>query len=230
MGDATDSDHSSNMDSATRSLKKYEAEALPVKSVQGSREPMELYSPFGPYIAKTRLSSLLVEDINRFVDKELQRAGVRGAEFILPQELVEAGGTESLSHQLADNIIAYVEASESSRVASVTIEAIWVVNQPEASASPVHFHSADISGVFYLKVPEVDVREEQRNYISGRRAGYLNLLSGGKQALNKSLISFKPVVEDMYIFPGWLLHGVEPFCGTGERRSLAFNANIELHS
>ncbi|MGH1370569.1 MAG: putative 2OG-Fe(II) oxygenase [Cellvibrionaceae bacterium] len=216
------------MDSATRSLKKYEAEPLVVKTTAGSRSDMELFSPFGPFIAKTGLSSALIERINRHVDVELEQAGVRGAEFILPQALVESGGEDSLAYHLAKNIIAYVEASEGSRVASVRLDAIWIVNQQQASPSPVHFHSADVSGVLYLQTPDIDESELQRNYISGRNAGYLNLLSGGKQALNKSLISFKPVVGDLYIFPGWLLHGVEPFRGEGERRSLAFNAQVTL--
>ena len=216
------------MDSATRSLKKYESEPLVVKSTQGSCDAMSLMSPFGPFIAQTRMPLSLVDEINRFVEAELQQAQVRGAEFILPQQLVEAGGENSLAYHLANNIIAYVEACENTRVRGVKIETIWVVNQPQGSPSPVHFHSADVSGVFYLQVPKIDEREEQRNYISGRKAGYLNVLSGGKQPLNKSLISFKPVVGDLYIFPGWLLHGVEPFAGDGERRSLAFNANIEV--
>ena len=55
----------------------------------------------------------------------------------------------------------------------------------------------------------------------------VNFMIGGKQNLSKSLISFKPAVGDFYIFPGWLLHGAEPFRGEGERRSMAFNADIE---
>src|SRR5688572_20970138 len=96
------------------------------------------------------------------------------------------------------------------------------------TSSPVHFHSGDISGVLYLKVPEIinEAAEEAKNYISGRQAGYLNLLGGGKQRFARSLISFKPKVGDFYIFPGWLLHGAEPFKGRGERRSLAFNAFV----
>jgi hypothetical protein len=44
--------------------------------------------------------------------------------------------------------------------------------------------------------------------------------------LSKSLISFKPQVGDLYLFPGWLLHVAEPFRGSGERRSMAFNAVV----
>jgi hypothetical protein len=67
------------------------------------------------------------------------------------------------------------------------------------SPSPVHFHSGDLSGVLYLKVTEI---------------------------ANEPAEEMKPKVGDFYIFPGWLLHGAEPFGGKGERRSLAFNAFV----
>lgn len=225
------SETGSTMNDATRSLKKYEAEPLVVKRVSGpdeaSPEALELYSPFGPFIAKTQLSRTVIDRLNQFADANLG-AGGAGAEFLVPPQVVEDGGDQSLFNQLARRIIQYVEAADSSVVESLEFEAVWVVSQPQGCPSPVHFHSADVSGVLYLKTPVVEPHQEQRNYISGRQAGYLNVLSGGKQALNKSLISFKPVVGDLYLFPGWLLHGVEPFAGEGERRSLAFNVNLTV--
>ena len=80
--------------------------------------------------------------------------------------------------------------------------------------------------MLYLKVPQIEAQEEAKSYISGRQAGYINFLIGGKQRFSKSLISFKPQVGDFYLFPGWLLHGAEPFRGSGERRSMAFNASL----
>ena len=32
---------------------------------------------------------------------------------------------------------------------------------------------------------------------------------------------------DFYIFPHYLFHSVNPFIGSGERRSLSFNAKID---
>ena len=83
--------------------------------------------------------------------------------------------------------------------------------------------------MLYLKTPHIEAEadEEQKTYISGRHAGHINFLIGGRQRFSKSLISFKPRVGDFYVFPGWLLHGAEPFRGSGERRSLAFNALVE---
>jgi hypothetical protein len=83
--------------------------------------------------------------------------------------------------------------------------------------------------VLYLKTPQLDREDDelQKTYISGRPAGYINFLIGGKQRFAKSLISFRSHTGDIYIFPGWLLHGAEPFQGKGERRSLAFNAYVD---
>jgi hypothetical protein len=84
--------------------------------------------------------------------------------------------------------------------------------------------------VLYLKVPRIadPEREEEKTYISGRQAGFINFMTGGRQEFSRTLVSFRPVVGDFYVFPGWLLHGAEPFRGEGERRSLAFNAAVEV--
>ena len=37
---------------------------------------------------------------------------------------------------------------------------------------------------------------------------------------------FKPKVGTLLIFPNWLKHAVMPFYGSGERRTLAANANV----
>jgi hypothetical protein len=144
----------------------------------------------------------------------------------LSDDECQHGGDDSLSACIAEAVRRYVHAVENSRPDAVEFDVFWIVSQYAGTPSPVHFHSGDLSGVLYLRVPETDPDEEQRNYINGRQAGYINFLIGGKQRFSRSLISFRPVVGDLYIFPGWLLHGAEPFRGTGERRSLAFNARV----
>jgi hypothetical protein len=140
---------------------------------------------------------------------------------------VHEGGESSLAAEPVRIIRRYVRCVEGTAVTDVTIDVFWIVSQYAGMPSPIHFHSADVSGVNYLRVPELsgDAREDE-TYISERQAGFINFVIGGKQALSKSLISFRPQVGDFYIFPGWLLHGAEPFHGWGERRSLAFNANL----
>jgi hypothetical protein len=206
-----------------RLLKKYEGVARPWVADAGD-PPMEFYSPFGPMIAKTRMPDALLARINRYADG-LATPG-KGMEFLLPGGLVMEGGEGSLARFTTAAIRRYLTGLENTTEASVDFEVFWVISQYAGTPSPVHFHSADISGVLYLKVPEIETAEESKTYISGRHAGYINFLIGGKQRFSKSLISFKPKVGDFYIFPGWLLHGAEPFRGDGERRSMSFNAVV----
>jgi hypothetical protein len=224
----------------TRRLRSYEADPVVVDSDEADgAEPLDFFSPFGPMIAKLRAPRSLVESVNRFVDERvrehaesLPRAGARGVlgEIALPQDFVTAGGEASLAHQTAQWISRYVRRVDHRGGNRVRFELFWIVRQFAASFSPVHFHTGDISGVLYLRVPDHianEAEEEERTYISARRAGYITFFAGGKQRYARSLISFKPEVGDFYLFPGWLLHAVEPFDGAGERRSLAFNAFVD---
>jgi len=208
----------------TRRLKKYEAsEAVAFSSADSPS--MDFLSPFGPMIGRTRISVDLIDHLNAVSDAIL--APGQGAEFELSVPDCSWGGEDSLQSCVARAIRTYVESVEQEPLGLVHLDNFWVVSQFAGTPSPVHFHSGDLSGVLYLKVPTISPDEEQRNYIAGRQAGYINFLIGGKQRFARSLISFKPVIGDLYIFPGWLLHGAEPFRGTGERRSLAFNARVE---
>jgi Putative 2OG-Fe(II) oxygenase len=215
----------------TRALKKYEA--APVAFATDPGDPslgdpsLALFSPFGPLIAQAAMPQALVERINRYADQVVGDGA--GMEFLLPKEVVLDGGEQSLM-RLTENLIRrYVAQSDEPAPENVKIDVFWIVSQRAGTPSPVHFHSCDISGVLYLKTPQLHREDDelQKTYISGRQAGYINFLIGGKQRFAKSLISFRPRPGDFYIFPGWLLHGAEPFRGAGERRSLAFNAYVD---
>ena len=186
-----------------RRLRKYEASDDVLFSL--SRSPrIDFLSPFGPLIAKTTVAPDLIEYLNQRADETLTTG--TGAEFQLSGEECLYGGDDSLKCTVADAIRCYVEAVENETPKSVDFDVFWVVSQYAGTPSPVHFHSGDISGVLYLKVPDVDPEEEFRNYISGRQAGFINFLIGGKQRFSRSLISFRPVIGELYIVPGWVLH------------------------
>lgn len=214
-----------NEKNRTRRLRKYEAD--PNQSTASpSNNALQLLSPFGPLIAKTKLPMALVDKINQFADKHVSLN--KSSEFMLPEPIV-FGGPDALADIVGKLINDYVTDAEGTQLEQVFYEVFWIVSQYADTPSPVHFHSGDLSGVLYLKVPnEIDPSQEEKNYISGRKAGYINFIEGNKQRFSKSLLSFKPEVGDFYIFPGWLLHGAEPFLGEGERRSMAFNANLKV--
>jgi hypothetical protein len=215
----------------TRSLKKYEAASEAGGHDEGD-PPLALFSPFGPLIARAELPPDLIGRINGYADKHVRTD--TSTEFLLPKDVVFDGGERSLMRQTESLIRRYLLLADEPTAAKIRIDAFWIVSQYAGTPSPVHFHSGDVSGVLYLKLPQLDHENEelQKTYISGRQAGYINFLIGGRQRFAKSLVSFRPCVGDFYIFPGWLLHGAEPFRGAAdrgaaERRSLAFNSYVE---
>ena len=213
-----------NESEQTKRLRKYEAPERVICSSDGPPQ-MDFLSPFGPLIARTRVPEFLIDHLNSVADETLTDG--EGAEFTLAEDDVRLGGDDSLLNMMTREVVRFVNQAEGPQgIPDVGFDVFWIVSQYRSTPSPVHFHSGDISGVLYLKVPHVNSGDEDRNYINGRKAGYINFLSGGKQRFSHSLISFEPQVGDLYIFPGWLLHGAEPFEGIGERRSLAFNAIV----
>jgi uncharacterized protein (TIGR02466 family) len=213
-------------------LRRYEgAPAVVAKNEAAGAAAMDFYSPFGPMIAKTELPLALVERINRHADEAVRARGeARLSELTLPEAFASEGGAQSLASETARCIARYAGTADERAIDKVRFERFWVVSHFAGTFSPAHFHTGDLSGILYLRVPERianEREEEQQSYINARRAGYITFFIGGKQRFSKSLISFKPRVGDFYVFPGWLLHAVEPFEGEGERRSMSFNAFVD---
>ncbi|GEO99982.1 putative 2OG-Fe(II) oxygenase [Methylobacterium haplocladii] len=225
MTGETDALRSRDVAQKTRALRKYEAGAAAMARDAGD-PPLEMLSPFGPLIGRTRVSPELLARLDAFADRHVL-SGDR--EFLVPPEVACAGGRDSLVAAIEDRLLRYVLAAEGVAPKHIEIDRIWIVSQHAGTPSPVHFHSGDLSGVLYLKAPAPPAESELgKTYISGRKAGYLNFLTGGKQRFAKTLLSVPPEVGVLYTFPAWLLHGVEPFDGPGERRSLSFNARAEV--
>jgi hypothetical protein len=205
----------------TRSLRKYEGD--PDAFVRADGTPaIDLLSPFGPMIARTSVPQALTEALNRFADT-MQRPG----EFLVPANVM-GGGEASPLRFIETAVSRYVEILEGRQPARVQIDVAWIVCQNAATPSPAHFHSCDVSGILYLQLPPGidDEAQTAKTYISGRQAGYINFIHGDRQRFSRSLVSFRPTIGVLYVFPGWLMHVAEPFLGPGERRSFSFNAIV----
>ena len=101
-----------------------------------------------------------------------------------------------------------------------TIMDMWVVSQYAGDYNESHTHGGTLSGILYLKVPEQINEKTQPD-------GWL-IFHGGRPYSPESLQikmteKFLPKVGDFYIFKSKQEHGVYPFRGEGERRSLSFN-------
>ena len=102
----------------------------------------------------------------------------------------------------------------------------WVVRQFKNDYNPVHWHTGDISGVGYLKVPSYLGNTSQPDKKTNEN-GKLQLLFGSPNLFSKSTYLVKPEIGDFYLFPNYLMHTVYPFSGTDdERRSVSFNAKV----
>jgi hypothetical protein len=211
---------------AERRIKAYEAEAIPIRQGHTDADPT-LFSPFGPLIGRRRIDPLLIDHLNSEVDLEIPD-GV-SSELALSLDLLCNTGPKdrSLLTVFAESVSRFVQLAHGSRPSEITFDAVWIVSQYANTASPMHFHSGDVAGILYLKTPAMEPCTSSDNYLLGRRRGEITFLHSGRQFLSRSVISFVPVVGDLYLFPAWLLHGVEPFDVPGERRSLSFNARVD---
>ncbi len=103
-----------------------------------------------------------------------------------------------------------------------------MVRQFKNDYNPVHWHTGDISGVGYLKVPSHLGNTSQPNKKTNEN-GKLQLIFGSPNLFSKSTFLVKPELGDFYLFPNYLMHTVYPFTGTDEeRRSVSFNAKVQF--
>lgn len=108
----------------------------------------------------------------------------------------------------------------------------WVVSQYEEDYNPVHTHTGLLSGIIYIKVPEVISTGSKRETIylenedKARYDGRLNFIFDNITINRQDYVSnwvVTPQEKNMYVFPSWLMHAVYPYKGDGERRCVSFN-------
>ena len=198
---------------------------------------IKVVKPFGPSIARAKMSNELVKTLNDYVDnilkdekklKELDHgkklAGNVTQEFKLEKDFILSSGYEKF---LSDSVFNWLEISGIKGFKELNIISSWIVRQFENEYNPVHWHGGHISGVGYLKVPNSFGQTIQSNNKVNKN-GNLELIYGTKQFLSDSSFPIIPEVGYFYFFPHYMMHTVYPFSGTNEeRRSISFNAKID---
>jgi len=126
----------------------------------------------------------------------------------------------------------------------VEINDLWSVHSYEGDYNPIHDHSVKtemgISTTTWTKVPEQIGRLGEGENLdenfslygsSGAVDGFLNFTYGLNQIKDPENLRpsqsrvIRPEVGRLMIFPSWMQHGVYPFFGEGERRTVAANLN-----
>ena len=125
----------------------------------------------------------------------------------------------------------------------IDTQSMWTVHSYEGDYNPVHDHGTrtqmGLSCIMYLKVPPqieaLDNPSEEFNGLnqsSGAIDGFTYLVWGTNGVRDINMLRpiteeyVKPEVGTLLMFPAWLRHGVNPFFGEGERRTLSANINV----
>tara|TARA_B100000676_G_scaffold292968_1_gene329189 strand:- start:407 stop:1015 length:609 start_codon:yes stop_codon:yes gene_type:complete len=193
---------------------------------------MKILSPFGPRIAIIKIPFNIIKKINNEVEniirdkKKLKNndysnklVGQVEQEIELKNKFIK----KNLRSFISKSINQYIKKTINKKPKKIRIKNLWVVRQFKNDYNPIHFHSGDISGVGYLKIPN--------NLTQGNKKiktnGTIDFIHGSKSFLNNSIFNHKPKVGDLILFPNHLMHTAYPFKSDGERRSFSFNLEVD---
>ena len=193
--------------------------------------------PFGPSIAKVVMPKQIINEMNQYVD-DLSNDKVKMDKLDHGQYL--AGNVRNefrldidfmkkikWAEFLAKSCEKWLMDGHNITLRRFDIIASWIVKQFKNDYNPIHYHSGQISGVGYLKVPEKMGETSQKSKTINQN-GKLVLIDGSKRFVCTPTYIITPQVGDFYFFPSYMMHTVYPFSDTSEeRRSVSFNAKID---
>ena len=126
-------------------------------------ENFKVLKPFGPSIVKIKMSNEMIEEINHYIDtvilddqkiKKLNEGdkliGKVQQEFLMEVDFMKK---IKWAEFLASNVSSWAQEELKKEIKNFQLIKSWVVRQFQNDYNPVHWHSGDISGVGYLKVP-----------------------------------------------------------------------------
>jgi len=197
----------------------------------------EILKPFGPSIVKVTIPGQILIEINKYIDDLSENenqmlkldhgnylAGNVTQEFRLDVEFMKK---IKWAEFLGKSCQKWMLEGHNIKIKKFEIIASWVVKQFKNDYNPIHYHSGEISGVGYLKVPK-DMGDTIQKSKKVNQNGKLVLIDGSKKFVCNPTFIVTPKVGDFYFFPSYMMHTVYPFSNTSEeRRSVSFNAKID---
>ena len=195
---------------------------------------MKIISPFGPKIAKLKISKSIVNKINNEVEKIINQKKLSKkhdySKKLVGQvqqeiELSKSFIKKNLKKNITEAVNKFIKKTTGKTSKKIKIKNLWVVRQFANEYNPVHYHDGHISGVGYLKIPK-NIFKDKKNINTN---GTIDFINGNKMFLNESIHNHKPKIGDVILFPHYLMHTAYPFTVEGERRSFSFNIEIDNH-
>ena len=191
---------------------------------------MKILAPFGPKIAKFKISKSIIKKMNDEVEK-ISKNKRLGKKYNYSNKLVGHVSKEielsknfidkNLKKIISSSVKNFIKKTCGKNTNKIKVKNLWVVSQYSSEFNPVHYHSGHISGVGYLKLPKNFSTKKNKVY------GSIDFINGNKMFLSESIHNHVPKVGDVILFPNYLMHTAYPFNSDGERRSFSFNIEID---
>ena len=192
---------------------------------------MKNIKPFGPSIGKTKISKKFLDILNKEIDnKDLTKKNDYSSKLAsqIKKEVKISNNfiKKNLEREIKKNIKDFLKNEKIKKVKNIKILNLWVVSQFKDEYNPIHYHSGDISGVGYLKVPKNMTKNKLLKNKKDKTNGTIDFINGQRGFLSRSIFNIVPKERDLLIFPNYLMHTAYPFNINSERRSFSFNAKI----
>ena len=206
----------------------------------------QFFTPFGPGMAKLKLSDTYVNKMNDIIEGLPGRdapladfsdnlVGKVDEELLFDDIMKEMFLRET--RELISKYAGWMEIRNSMGARSmdssknkygIQFVAGWVVRQREGQYNPLHIHTGcKLSCVGYLSMPDGIDKEFEEDYMDHHPShGHIQFVHGTPSHWSATNFMIKPEVGDFYLFPSDLFHCVYPFYTKGERRSFSVNLNF----
>ena len=192
---------------------------------------MKNLKPFGPSIGKGKLSLKFIKKINDEFDLKTKLKMEDYSSKLASQiknelKLSNSFVAKYLFKEIEKNIIKFLKNEKINNIKKIKILNFWIVRQFKGEYNPVHYHSGDISGVGYIRLPIGMTKNKYVNNKKIKTNGTIDFINGQRSFLSKSIFNIVPKIGELILFPNYLMHTAYPFNIKGERRSFSFNAKI----
>ena len=219
------------------------------EQIQTHPTRFEVSKWFGPQTAQVQLpddalNAMINMTDNIIKDKKSEShgqnlAGVIDKELKIYKSDMDEAGVDQLLESCVKSYVVHCARQhgmfKEHYVTDSDVNSAWVVSQYANEYNPIHNHTGcEISGVIYLKVPDVKGRRNLQSKKGKMDSDgdisfvYCTASQRNHDIFEKGLVQITPVPGLMLMFPSYLGHTVYPFVGEGERRCIAFNANYRI--
>ena len=192
---------------------------------------MKNIKPFGPSIGKGKLSKKFINKLNDEFDfksnsKKIDYSSKLASQIKNEVKISNQFIKKNLEKEIKILTRKFLAKEKIDNVKKINILNLWVVRQFKGEYNPIHYHEGDLSGVGYLKLPKNMTNNKLVRNKKSKTNGTIDFINGQKAFLSKSIYNLIPKINDLLIFPNYLMHTAYPFNVEGERRSFSFNIKL----